>query len=130
MNVFRTAMFPVPGANFPGAINYQSRGQCLDPWAEIARDYTHLVQAHFGRAGLYVDKSLGQALWTGLMLHALPQARIAWLRRTPEDVALSCFRTYFATGLHWTWSLTDIADYMRTEDRLFAHWVICSPSAS
>ncbi len=42
-------------------------------------------------------------------------------------VALSCFRTYFATGLHWTWSLTDIADYMRTEDRLFAHWVDLFP---
>jgi hypothetical protein len=57
-----------------------------------------------------------------LILHILPDARIAWLRRAPEDVALSCFRTYFATGLRWTWSLTDIADHMRPEDRLFEHW--------
>ncbi len=56
------------------------------------------------------------------MLHALPEARIAWLRRTPEDVALSCFRTFFSTGLSWTCSLNDIADYMRVEDRLFDHW--------
>jgi hypothetical protein len=69
-----------------------------------------------------VDKSLGQSLIIGTMLHALPDARIAWLRRSPEDVALSCFSTYFSRGLPWTWSLADIADTMRVEDLLFAHW--------
>jgi hypothetical protein len=52
----------------------------------------------------------------------MPEARIAWLRRSPDDVALSCFRTFFTQGLSWTCSLTDIADYMRMEDRLLAHW--------
>jgi hypothetical protein len=81
-----------------------------------------LVDIRFRSPGLVVDKSLGQSLMIGLLLHSLPEARIAWLRRSPEDVALSCFRTYFSAGLAWTDSLADIADVMRAEDRLFEHW--------
>ena len=61
------------------------------------------------------------------MLHSAPDVRIAWLRRDPEDVALSCFKTSFTTGLPWTWSLTDIAEMMRAEDRLFDHWTALFP---
>jgi hypothetical protein len=102
-------------------LRYQARTQ-TDPWGEIARDYAHLVDLRFRSSALVVDKSLGQTLLTGLLLHSMPDARIAWLRRSADDVALSCFRTYFTQGLSWTCSLTDIADYMRMEDRLFDHW--------
>ena len=81
-----------------------------------------MVDLRFGSSDLIVDKSLGQTILTGLILHSMPDARIAWLQRSPEDVALSCFRTYFTAGLAWTCSLTDIADYMRIEDQMLAHW--------
>ena len=122
LNLFNAALIPTMGIGAANALAYQERSDYLDPWGEIGRDYGHFIDMRFRSPGLVVDKSLGQSLTTGLMLHALPQARVAWLRRSPEDVALSCFRTYFSTGLPWTWSLTDIADHMRAEDRLFEHW--------
>jgi tetratricopeptide (TPR) repeat protein len=121
LNLFGAALIPARGS-FEGALAYQQASGLSDPWGEIARDYAQLVDAHFRSSKLVVDKSLGQSLLIGLMLHAMPDARIAWLRRAPDDVALSCFKTYFTTGLPWTWSLTDIADVMRVEDRMFEHW--------
>jgi len=121
LNVFGVALMPLLGFTYANAIRYQETHR-QDPWGEIARDYAHLVDLRFGSSDLIVDKSLGQTLLTGLILHSMPDARIAWLQRNPQDVALSCFRTYFTAGLAWTCSLTDIADYMRIEDQMLAHW--------
>jgi tetratricopeptide (TPR) repeat protein len=115
LNLFSIAIIPLLGANFADAMRYQQMHRA-DPWGEVARDYAHLVDLRFGTSGVVVDKSLGQSSLTGLILHSMPDARIAWLRRSPDDVALSCFRTYFTAGLAWTCSLTDIADYMRYEE--------------
>jgi len=126
-NLFAPALIPLLGIGMPQALTYQQRLRHDDPWGEIARDYARFMQMRFRTRDVVVDKSLGQSLLTGLILHALPEARIAWLRRSPDDVALSCFRTFFATGQPWTRSLADIADYMRTEDKLFAHWLAIFP---
>lgn len=122
VNLFWAAMAPTRGVGLANARAYEQRSVSSDPWGDIARDYAHLMDQRFRTAELVVDKSLGQSLFIGVMLHAMPHARIAWLRRSPEDVALSCFSTYFSRGLPWTWSLGDIAEYMRAEDALFAHW--------
>ena len=122
LNLFAPALIPTLGGSYDAAMSYQERANRSDPWGEIGRDYSRLVDIRFRSPGLVVDKSLGQSLMIGLLLHSLPEARIAWLRRSPEDVALSCFRTYFSAGLAWTDSLADIADVMRAEDRLFEHW--------
>jgi tetratricopeptide (TPR) repeat protein len=121
LGLFPMAIMPLRGGNYADAVRYQE-SSAGNPWSEIAQDYAHLVDVRFGSRELVVDKSLGQSLLTGLILHSIPDARIAWLRRDPEDVAISCFRTYFTAGLTWTCSLTDIADYMRADDRLFEHW--------
>lgn len=126
LGLFPTAIMPLQGGSYADAIRFQDSSSG-DTWGQIARDYAHLVDVRFGSKSLVVDKSLGQSLLTGLILHSMPDARIAWLRRNPEDVAVSCFRTYFAAGLSWTCSLTDIADYMRAEDRLFEHWKAIYP---
>lgn len=122
INLFAPALIPTMGLGIDRVAAYQQRFNGADPWGEIGRDYARFVDMRFRTAELVIDKSLGQSLLIGLMLHALPEARIAWLRRTPEDVALSCFRTFFSIGLNWTCSLSDIADYMCIEDRLFEHW--------
>ena len=122
VNLVKPALIPTLDFGWTGAISYQQRLRDADPWGKIGRDYGRFIDMRFQSPGLVVDKSLGQSHLVGLLLHALPDARIAWLRRSPEDIALSCFRTHFATGLGWTWSLTDIADHMRADDRLFNHW--------
>jgi tetratricopeptide (TPR) repeat protein len=122
VNLLAPALIPAGGADFAGAIAYQQLSKTPDPWGDIGRDYTQLIDQYFGPEGLVVDKSLGQSLLIGLQLHAIPDSRIAWLRRSPDDVALSCFKTYFSTGLHWTTDLFAIADMIGIEDRLFEHW--------
>ena len=122
LSLFSAAMIPTCGTGIDEAFAYQRRSTSADPWGDIADDYGGLIDRRFGSKELVVDKSLGQSLIIGHILHAMPRARIAWMRRNPEDVALSCFSTFFATGLPWTWSLTDIAAVMRVEDRLFEHW--------
>jgi len=121
VNLFGKAVTPVRGIGLAQALAYQNaRG--TECWTEIGRDYAHLIDARFPGAGRVVDKSLGQSLSIGLLLHALPDARIAWLQRSPDDVALSCFRTFFSAGLPWTTSLGEIAVHMRAEERLLVHW--------
>ncbi|MEQ7873744.1 sulfotransferase [Sphingomonas sp. ASV193] len=126
LNLFGAALLPA-GGTLATAVAYQEKRGSSDPWGDIARDYAGLVDRHFRSSSLIVDKSLNQGLMVGLMLHAMPDAKIAWLRRNPGDVALSCFATYFAGGLPWTNSLAAIADFMRMEDRLFDHWQQCFP---
>ncbi|MEQ7874314.1 sulfotransferase [Sphingomonas sp. ASV193] len=127
LNLFSGALIPSRGS-LAGALGYQQRSGTADPWGEIARDYADLANRYFRSGDLIVDKSLGQSLLIGLMLHAMPRARIAWLRRAPDDVALSCFQTYFGDSLPWTGSLTDIADHMLIEDRLYRHWQSIFPN--
>lgn len=122
LNLTGTALMPTLGNTIEAARAYEQRSKNADPWGEIGSDYARLVDKRFRSPLLAVDKSLGQSPLIGLLLHSLPDAKIVWLRRSPDDVALSCFRNYFSTGLKWSWSLTDIAKYMRTEDQLFAHW--------
>jgi tetratricopeptide (TPR) repeat protein len=123
-NLFRPALIPTLDYSFDGAIAYQQRvGPANgDPWGDVARDYARFIDMRFRAAGLVVDKTLGHTLLTGLMLHAIPGAKIAWLRRNPEDNALSCFRTYFTAPIEWSWSFGDIAAHFRAEGRLFEHW--------
>ena len=121
------ALLPVKGYSISKALEYQYTMKSDDPWGDIAHDYHHLLHQRFPQEGLVVDKTLGQTLQLGLLLHAMPAAKVVWMRRDPEDVALSSFRTFFVSHLNWSWSLEDIAHYMRLEDELHQHWVSLFP---
>ena len=89
---------------------------------ELAALYLHLCRERFPAGGRYVDKGLNNTRFMGLIAALLPQTPIVWLRRDPLDCALSAFRTYFAQGLEWSWTLADIAAHFRLEDEIFAFW--------
>lgn len=88
----------------------------------IGRAYLHLLDERFGAEGRVIDKTLNQTRFLGLIHQVLPNARFIWMRRDPAGSAWSCFRTRFSRGADWTRSLTDIARYFKSEDRLHAHW--------
>lgn len=121
VNLFCAALFPAGDFSFAGAMAYQERGG-TDPWGDIGRDYLAMLDQRFGSGGRIVDKTLNHSRFLGLILQALPTAKVVWLRRDPEDNAISCFRSFFAMSLAWSWSLTDIAAHFRAEDALYAHW--------
>jgi tetratricopeptide (TPR) repeat protein len=128
INLLRAALIPTGDYSMQGALNYQQRLSVLaDPWGALAADYRRMLEMRFRTSGLVVDKTLGQSHFMGLLLHMLPQAQVIWMRRNPEDTALSCFRTFFTSKLAWSWSLQDIGHFFRLEDRLFKHWSTMFP---
>jgi tetratricopeptide (TPR) repeat protein len=127
VNLLRSALIPTGDFSFEGALAYQSRANLYDPWTTLAGHYDRMIKMRFGEHGRVVDKTLGQSQLMGLLLHALPKARVIWVRRAPEDAALSCFRTFFSSPVTWSLSLENIGQYFAIEDRLFQHWIAHFP---
>lgn len=120
LNLFRAAALPIGGFQ-PAAIAGFAAAH-PDGFAAIGRAYLHMLDERFGPEGRVVDKTLNHSRFLGLIHRILPEARFVWLRREPGAVAWSAFRTWFARGVNWSWSLDRIAHHMRDEDRLYAHW--------
>lgn len=120
LNLFRAAAMPIRSFA-PDVIEAFAKG---DPtgFDRIGRAYLHLLDERFGPEGRVVDKTLNHSRYLGLIHAVLPNARFIWLRREPAGIAWSCFRTRFARGVDWSWSLAGIGRYFRGEDRLHAHW--------
>ena len=128
INLFRAALIPTQDYSFSGAVDYEKRAESgFDPWGAIARDYHEMLALRFQTRGLVVDKTLSQSHFMGLIMHALPAAKVIWMRRKPEDTAMSCYRSFFSSAIPWSWSLTDIAHYFRVEDSLHTHWSALFP---
>lgn len=128
INLLRAALIPTGDHSLRRALAYQQRAAGeADPWGSLAADYFQMLEARFRTPGLVVDKTLGQSHFMGLLLHMLPGARVIWMRREPEDVALSCFRSFFSSPIPWSWSLADIGRFFSVEDRLFEHWTALFP---
>lgn len=104
----------------PGALGgFVRRGRSL---AELPVLYDHLIGERFSRGARIVDKTLDASPMLGLVATLMPDAPIVWVRRDPLDTAWSCFHTYFARGVPWSWSQTTIAAHLAQEDRLFDFW--------
>lgn len=120
VNLFRTAAIPIGGFS-PAAVHAFAAAR-PDGFAAIGRAYLHMLEDRFGPDGRVIDKTLNHSRYLGLIHRVLPQARFIWLRREPGAVAWSAFRTWFAQGVNWSWSLDRIGRYFQGEDRLHAHW--------
>lgn len=90
--------------------------------AELVGLYDHLVGERFAPGARVIDKTLDASRMLGLVATLMPDAPIIWLRRDPLDAAWSCFHTYFARGVPWSWSQETIAAHFALEDRLFTFW--------
>ncbi len=121
VNFARPALLGTLDFTYSGAQQFQQRSGGSGAWLQVAEDYRHFIDMRFSGSDLVIDKSLNQSGLTGLLLHSIPDARMIWVRRDPQDVAWSCFRTHLK-ALSWSWSLSDIAHHMRNEERLIEHW--------
>lgn len=129
LNLFRTATMAL-GDYSPEAIAaFTGRADAADAWSAMGKAYLHLLEERFGPDGRVVDKTLSHSRFVGVIRSILPNARFIWLRRDPGDNALSCFRSHFAEGLNWSWSMADIGRHFADEDRLYAHWTDLYPDA-
>ena len=129
LNLLRSALLPTDDFSFSGAMAYQSsRPDHQDPWGELSRDYLGMLERRYGLDGYIVDKTLNHASFMGLLLHALPDAKVVWLRRDARDCALSTYKTFFSHDtMPWSWSMKHIARYYAIEQKLYEHWVTLFP---
>jgi Tfp pilus assembly protein PilF len=122
LNLFRAATMGLPGYGPLEIIANDAAFGQAGPWTAIGQDYLHLLAERFGPDGRVIDKTLNHTRFVGLIRHVLPGARFIWLRRDLGDTAWSIFRTRFAQGMDWSWTLEGIGRYAADEERLHAHW--------
>jgi len=123
INLLRPAFIPLGDFSISAALTYQASWQGDEnAWGALGADYLRMVEGRFGPNGRIIDKTLNQSRLMGLLLHVFPKARVLWLRRRPEDCALSVYRTYFTAPMPWSWSVPNIAAYFQAEDQLYEHW--------
>ena len=96
-----------------------ARGGSLDGLAAL---YLHLASERLGTAGRFVDKTIDNSRFLGLIAAALPDAPLIWMRRDPLDSAWACFHRFFVHGVAWSYDLGDIAHHFTLEDRLLDFW--------
>jgi tetratricopeptide (TPR) repeat protein len=127
LNLFRVATMSLNGYSPAHVEAYEHRPG--SDWTALGQAYLHLLDERFGPEGRVVDKTLNHSRFVGLIRHVLPAARFLWLRRDAGDTALSCYRSHFAEGVNWSWSMADIGRQFRDEDALHRHWTDLFPEA-
>lgn len=93
--------------------------------AALGRHYIAAVQPAAGDHPHFVDKWPHNFLYLGLILKALPNAKVICVRRNPMDSCLSNFRQLFALGnpfYNYSYDLLDCGHYYLMFDRLMRHW--------
>jgi tetratricopeptide (TPR) repeat protein len=95
---------------------------------ELGRRYLDHVAWRAPGARMLTDKNPGNFMMAGLILQALPQAKIIHLRRNPMDSCFSNLKELFAASAHpYSYDFTDLATHYRNYRRLMKHWQTVAP---
>jgi len=85
--------------------------------------YVDVVKGVFApRKPRFVDKTLQNYLYCGLIAAALPKAKIILVERDPLDAAWALYKAHFNGGFLFSYDLEELADYCRAYRHLVAHW--------
>ena len=100
-----------PGKGAPGDI------------ASVGRRYVESVTAFgAGNDARFVDKTLQNYLYCGLIRAALPSARIILVQRHPLDTCWAIYKAHFQGKFAFAYDQTELAEYYLAYRRLSAHW--------
>jgi tetratricopeptide (TPR) repeat protein len=112
------------GANYPGVLAALTG----DEWRSLGEEYLERTRIYRKRATPFViDKMPNNFVHLGLILLALPNAKIIDARRHPLACCLSGFKQHFATGQHFSYSLEDLGRYYRDYVEFMAHFDRVAP---
>jgi len=120
------------------AVRQRSGGAALTRRDLIAQsaalDFSALGQEYLTRArcaipaGMrLIDKMPLNYLYCGLILRALPNAKIVHVTRRPMAACYAMYKTLFEDGYPFSYDLTEIARYYLGYRRLMAHWQAVLP---
>jgi tetratricopeptide (TPR) repeat protein len=91
--------------------------------AEIGRRYVDSVAALRERRDVrFVDKTLQNYLYCGLIHAALPAARIILVQRHPLDACWAIYKAHFQGKFSFSYHQIELAEYYLAYRRLSRHW--------
>jgi Tfp pilus assembly protein PilF len=94
----------------------------------LGRRYVEHVRWRVPDTGYFSDKNPGNWMLAGLILRALPQAKVVHLRRNPMDTCFSNLKELFAPRFYpYSYRLEDLAAHYRNYARVMAHWHAIAP---
>lgn len=96
--------------------------------AAIGKNYMEAMTAFRVAPGRrFVDKTLNNYLYCGLIHAALPQARIVLVRRHPLDTCWAIYKAHFQGRFSFSYDQIELADYYLAFRRLATHWKAALP---
>ena len=90
---------------------------------EIRQNYLQELQKLSNGHHYVTDKFPHNFLYVGLIISALPEAKIIHVTRNPAATCWSNFKTYFSSnGLGYSYDLRDTVDYYQLYEDLMNYW--------
>lgn len=120
VNAFAFAVMRIAGSA-DGKMELIRRSSIADPLA-LGQSYWNALRGYGREAPRLVDKTPLNLLYLGLMVRAMPQARIVHLRRHPLASCYAMYKTLFQSGYPFSYDLTDIGRYYQSYHQLMEHW--------
>lgn len=90
--------------------------------ATLGADYARGAREAAAGSVRFVDKMPVNFMYCGIILAALPDARIVHLRRDPMDCAFAVYKTLFNDAYNFSYDLDDLAAYYACYRRMMDHW--------
>lgn len=90
--------------------------------AGLASAYARSARLPTVGTRIFTDKTPSNFKYLGIILAALPGARIVHVRRSPLDTCLSCFTQYFSSYVPYSYDLAELGRYYRAYHELMGHW--------
>lgn len=96
-------------------------------WGALGQGYLDRIASRDSSNARPCDKNPFNFLFCGLILKALPDARIIHIRKHPLDAGLGNFRHIFAAAAPWSYRLEDIAHFYQLYNEIMSHWEALFP---
>lgn len=97
-------------------------------YREVGQRYLDHVAWRVPGAAYFTDKNPGNFMMAGLILRAIPHARIIHLRRNAMDACFSNLKELFGSNAHpYSYDFGELATHYRNYTRLMDHWHAIAP---
>jgi tetratricopeptide (TPR) repeat protein len=122
------AALPTPGTSMRSRRDLVHATKQID-FATLGERYLARVSKRIHGASRFLDKAPMNFLYCGLILKALPSARIIHTCRNPMDSCFAIFKQLFNRAYPFSYDLDDLGKYYVAYHRLMRHWYRVIPQA-
>lgn len=99
----------------------------LVSYQRLGKAYIESTRPHTGKTARFIDKLPLNFLYCGLILKALPNAKIIHLTRHPMDTCFAIYKTLFKQAYPFSYDLLEIGRYYLAYQKLMQHWQSAFP---